>query len=349
MPVEVFVTVKNINIRSVDENDMSFTVSLDLWQNWLDMRLTYPHWSEKKYQILDTEWRKKIWNPNLYFVNAIDGKINNIITPSSFYWLSDQNQIFFSCRALVKLICDMDLHHFPHDVQTCGMQMASASFASRNVVLKWTLDNYTTDDFYSLQQYEVTDAKQSECVAYVGPNNASCLEGSVVLRRRNGFYLINVYIPTILIVIMSMLTFWIPPEAVPARVTLGVTSLLTIITKQYQASMPNVSYIVALNVWLSSCIGFVFLSLLEFATVIALMARSKNSSSLANEDESELILGMILLKANGTWSTAKPMSNLVTKKKSCLKPLQLDYFSRVLFPLLFIIFSIAYWKYYGIK
>lgn len=82
--------------------------------------------------------------------------------------------------------------------------------------------------------------------------------------------MINIYIPTILIVLMSMLTFWIPRQAVPARITLGVTSLLTIITKQYQSSMPNVSYIVALNIWLSSCVAFVFCSLLEYAIVITL-------------------------------------------------------------------------------
>lgn len=72
---------------------------------------------------------------------------------------------------------------------------------------------------------------------------------------------------------MSMLTFWIPPEAVPARITLGVTSLLTIITKQYQSDMPNVSYIIALNIWLSCCVAFVFCSLLEYAIVISLVKR----------------------------------------------------------------------------
>ncbi|GFU55140.1 glycine receptor subunit alpha-1 [Trichonephila clavipes] len=122
--------------------------------------------------------------------------------------------------------------------------------------------------------------------------NVSCIEEAVVLRRRCGYYLINVYIPTVLIVIMSMLTFWIPYDAVPARITLGVTSLLTIITKQYQASMPNVSYIVALNVWLSCCIAFVFFSLLEFAAVIAMSTKSKRKPKSVFRDSPDLILPM---------------------------------------------------------
>lgn len=102
------------------------------------------------------------------------------------------------------------------------------------------------------------------------------------MTRRSGYYITNVYVPTSLVVFMSMLTFWIPPDAVPARVTLGVTSLLTVVTKQYQASLPNVSYIVALNIWLSACIAFVFVSLLEYATVIALHTTLKKNSKNNN-------------------------------------------------------------------
>ena len=47
------------------------------------------------------------------------------------------------------------------------------------------------------------------------------------------------------IMIMMISSFWIKPEAVPARVTLGVTSLLTLSTQHAnsQKSLPPVSYI----------------------------------------------------------------------------------------------------------
>ena len=55
----------------------------------------------------------------------------------------------------------------------------------------------------------------------------------------------HTYIPTCLIVMMSWISFWIKPEAVPARVTLGVPSLLTLSTQHAnsQKSLPPVSYI----------------------------------------------------------------------------------------------------------
>ena len=81
------------------------------------------------------------------------------------------------------------------------------------------------------------------------------------------------YIPTCLIVIMSWVSFWIKPDAVPARVTLCVTSLLTLSTQhaQSQKSLPPVSYIKAIDIFMSSCTLFVFGSLMEYALVNILM------------------------------------------------------------------------------
>ena len=97
---------------------------------------------------------------------------------------------------------------------------------------------------------------------------------SFTLKRRLGYYIFHTYIPTCLIVIMSWISFWIRPDAVPARVTLCVTSLLTLSTQhaQSQKSLPPVSYIKAVDIFMSSCTLFVFASLMEYALVNILMA-----------------------------------------------------------------------------
>lgn len=76
-----------------------------------------------------------------------------------------------------------------------------------------------------------------------------------MLKRRLGYYLFHTYVPTCLIVIMSWVSFWIKPEAAPARVTLGVTSLLTLSTQhaKSQASLPPVSYLKAVDAFMSVC------------------------------------------------------------------------------------------------
>jgi putative glutamate-gated chloride channel (fragment) len=72
-----------------------------------------------------------------------------------------------------------------------------------------------------------------------------------------------------MLVIVSWVSFWLDPNAIPARVSLGVTTLLTMATQisGINASLPPVSYIKAVDVWTESCLTFVFGALLEFALI----------------------------------------------------------------------------------
>ena len=69
--------------------------------------------------------------------------------------------------------------------------------------------------------------------------------------------------------LFQWVSFWIKPEAAPARVTLGVTSLLTLSTQhaKSQASLPPVSYLKAVDAFMSVCTIFVFMALMEYCLV----------------------------------------------------------------------------------
>ena len=56
-------------------------------------------------------------------------------------------------------------------------------------------------------------------------------------------------------------------ESAPARVTCGILTFLAISawTQAFNAELPKVSYIKAIDVWTVSCNLFVFLSLMEYA------------------------------------------------------------------------------------
>ena len=65
-----------------------------------------------------------------------------------------------------------------------------------------------------------------------------CAEIMFLLQRNIGFYVIQVFVPSILTVMMSWLSFWINIESVPARINLG---LLTVVTITYQSTGVNAS------------------------------------------------------------------------------------------------------------
>ena len=96
-----------------------------------------------------------------------------------------------------------------------------------------------------------------------------CLAVKFILKRDIGYYMIQLYIPSVLIVILSWVAFWISIDAIPARVTIGLLTVLTMTTQSTGArsQLPRVSYIKAIDVWMSVGLLFVFASLLEFAVV----------------------------------------------------------------------------------
>ncbi|KAF4517016.1 hypothetical protein B566_EDAN009690 [Ephemera danica] len=97
----------------------------------------------------------------------------------------------------------------------------------------------------------------------------TCLKVDLLFKREFSYYLIQIYIPCCMLVIVSWVSFWLDQGAVPARVSLGVTTLLTMATQTsgINASLPPVSYTKAIDVWTGVCLTFVFGALLEFALV----------------------------------------------------------------------------------
>lgn len=73
----------------------------------------------------------------------------------------------------------------------------------------------------------------------------TCIEVKFYLERQMGYYLIQMYIPSLLTVILSWVSFWINMDAAPARVGLGITTVLTMTTQSSgsRASLPKVRQI----------------------------------------------------------------------------------------------------------
>ncbi|CAK5077849.1 unnamed protein product [Meloidogyne enterolobii] len=73
-------------------------------------------------------------------------------------------------------------------------------------------------------------------------------------------HIIQTYVPTSLIVVISWFNFWLDIDTAPARVTLSITTLLTIETQAnaVKLALPEVSYMKAIDSWMGLCLAFVF-------------------------------------------------------------------------------------------
>lgn len=80
----------------------------------------------------------------------------------------------------------------------------------------------------------------------------------------------SIFVPAIVLVVLSWCCFFISPSAVPARVALSITTILTsiLLKGNVNRDMPKVSYMKAVDYFLLTSFGFIFAALIEFIIVL---------------------------------------------------------------------------------
>ncbi|KAH8367485.1 hypothetical protein KR200_011804 [Drosophila serrata] len=323
----------------------TYVTDIFLAQSWRDPRLRLPENMSEQYRILDVDWLHSIWRPDCFFKNAKKVTFHEMSIPNHYLWLYHDKTLLYMSKLTLVLSCAMKFESYPHDTQICSMMIESLSHTVEDLVFIWNMtDPLVVNAEIELPQLDISNNYTTDCTIEYSTGNFTCLAIVFNLRRRLGYHLFHTYIPSALIVVMSWISFWIKPEAIPARVTLGVTSLLTLATQntQSQQSLPPVSYVKAIDVWMSSCSVFVFLSLMEFAVVNNYMGpiATKAMKGYSDENISDL-------------DDLKPA--LQHHRESIIEPqydtfchghataIYIDKFSRFFFPFSFFILNIVYW------
>uniref|UniRef100_A0A914DC86 Neurotransmitter-gated ion-channel transmembrane domain-containing protein n=1 Tax=Acrobeloides nanus TaxID=290746 RepID=A0A914DC86_9BILA len=126
------------------------------------------------------------------------------------------------------------------DHQACNIRILSYAYIAKEVNVTWFKRGAVRHNSeIDLPEYSIKNITAEYCdgtYVYAITKNSykkdqfSCLEGKLFLRRSIGYHLVQSYIPTGLIVIISWVSFWIDRRAVPARVTLSFTTLLSLST-----------------------------------------------------------------------------------------------------------------------
>lgn len=313
--VNFHVTVMGLD--SIDENSMTYAADIFFAQTWKDFRLRLPENMTSEYRLLEVDWLKHMWRPDSFFKNAKSVTFQSMTIPNHYVWLYKDKTILYMVKLTLKLSCAMNFLIYPHDTQECKLQMESLSHTTDDLIFQWDPEvPLVVDENIELPQLELVQNRTADCTQVYSTGNFTCLEVIFKLKRRLGYHLFNTYIPTCLIVIMSWVSFWIKPDAAPARVTLGVTSLLTLSTQhaKSQAQLPPVSYLKAVDAFMSVCTVFVFMALMEYCLV-------------------NIILGD---------GAGKP-KEAAEAAKARMRAINIDRFSRVFFPFLFSVLNATYW------
>ena len=95
--------------------------------------------------------------------------------------------------------------------------------------------------------------------------NFSTITVTFFFQRRIGYYLIQIYFPTMFVVMLSWIVFFMEKDDIGNRMALGITTILTImfLLGSLNGNLPKVSYPKALDWYLLVSFTFVFVSLIE--------------------------------------------------------------------------------------
>ncbi|XP_065211347.1 gamma-aminobutyric acid receptor subunit beta-like isoform X2 [Planococcus citri] len=270
-PVEVGVTMYVLSISSLSEVQMDFTLDFYFRQFWTDPRLAFQKQPGIETLSVGSEFIKNIWVPDTFFVNEKTSYFHTVTTNNEFLRIGHNGSITRSMRLTITASCPMDLQYFPMDRQLCKIEIESFGYTMKDIRYKWNQGptSVGVSNEVSLPQFKVLGHRQKTFEISLSTGNYSRLLCEIQFVRSMGYYLIQIYIPSGLIVIISWVSFWLNRNATPARVPLGVITVLTMTTlmSSTNAALPKISYIKSIDVYLGTCFVMVFASLLEYATV----------------------------------------------------------------------------------
>ncbi|XP_070193801.1 glycine receptor subunit alpha-4-like [Littorina saxatilis] len=282
--VVVEVDTVMISVGPVNDMDMTWTASFYFRQEWTDPRLILLTADPENRVQLGGDHINRLWLPDTYFSNSKIDRKHDVTVPNHLMYINiTSGRVLFSQRLTVTLNCAMNLQKFPHDQQACDMTIESYSYNTKDLELKWSSSRSATDLLPTafIPEFTIVQTTVEDCVTMYATGSFPCLRATVELSREIGYYITETYIPTILIVVLSWASFWIDHEAVPARISVGLLTVLTITTQisGSRAQLPKVPYIKAIDVWMSTNLVFVFVAYMEYAVVTVLSRRYKKTQS----------------------------------------------------------------------
>ncbi|KAL9836263.1 LOW QUALITY PROTEIN: gamma-aminobutyric acid receptor subunit beta-2 [Geothlypis trichas] len=268
-PVAVGMNIDIASIDMVSEVNMDYTLTMYFQQAWRDKRLSYNVIPLNL--TLDNRVADQLWVPDTYFLNDKKSFVHGVTVKNRMIRLHPDGTVLYGLRITTTAACMMDLRRYPLDEQNCTLEIESYGYTTDDIEFYWRGgDNAVTGvTKIELPQFSIVDYKLITKNVVFSTGAYPRLSLSFKLKRNIGYFILQTYMPSILITILSWVSFWINYDASAARVALGITTVLTMTTinTHLRETLPKIPYVKAIDMYLMGCFVFVFMALLEYALV----------------------------------------------------------------------------------
>ncbi|KAM9052040.1 LOW QUALITY PROTEIN: gamma-aminobutyric acid receptor subunit alpha-5-like [Megaptera novaeangliae] len=362
----------------VPDTEMECTIDV-FFQSWKDERLRFK--GLMQCLPLNNLRASKIWTPDTFFHNGKKSIAHNMTTPNQLLRLEDGATLLYTMRLTISAECPVQLEDFPMDAHACPLKFGSYAYPNSKVVYVWTNGTIKSvvvaEDGSRLNQYHLMgQTVDTEKNISTSTGEYTIMTAHFHLKRKIGYFDIQTYLPCIMTVILSQVSFWLNRESFPARTVFGLTTVLTMTTLSISArnSLPKVAYATAMDWFIAVCYAFVFSALIEFATVNyftkrgwawdgkkalkAAKIKKKECELTLNKSTNAYTTGKMthpqnIAKeqapagtSNASSASVKPEDKTSENKKTYNSTSKIDRMSRIIFPVRFGTFNLVYWATY---
>ncbi|VDO92101.1 unnamed protein product [Soboliphyme baturini] len=209
--IEVKLGIDLQQIIDVDEKNQLIQTNVWLQFEWHDKFL---QWQPEEYGNLDKVRLPitRIWRPDVLLYNSADQAFDSTYHTNAI--VNFEGRVTWLPPGIIKSSCKIDITWFPFDDQKCSLKFGSWTYSGYHINLvagEVKKGTYVENGEWILMGY-LYDSKIYE--PYID------VTFTFRIRRRTLYYGFNLIIPCILISMMTLLGFTLPPDA-GEKLTLG--------------------------------------------------------------------------------------------------------------------------------
>uniref|UniRef100_A0A4W4EAD3 5-hydroxytryptamine receptor 3A n=1 Tax=Electrophorus electricus TaxID=8005 RepID=A0A4W4EAD3_ELEEL len=255
------------SILNVDEKNQVLTTYVWYRQQWTDEFLVWnpEDFDDVKQISMPTA---NVWVPDIVINEFVDvGKSPDI----PYVYVRSDGLVQNYKPIQVVTACSLNIYNFPFDVQNCSLTFQSwlHTINDINITLMRSPEEVKVDKtvFMNQGEWELLFVTTSLVDLF------SSFNPQVVIRRRPLFYTVNLLLPSIFLMVMDIVGFYLPPdsgERVSFKITLllGYSVFLIIVSDTLPATAIGTPLI---GVYFVVCMALLVISLTETVLIVRLV------------------------------------------------------------------------------
>jgi hypothetical protein len=276
-PLTIEGTLFLLDVSKVDGADQSFTADVFMMLQWKDERLASGSEGMRRLPV------GSIWNPRVQIINQrrIWKTFPEVVD------VSPDGTVVYRQRFYGQFASALDLRDFPFDRHRFRVQVVIPGYGPDEIEFLpmpgglgiGRSPELTVPDW----SIGALDVRTAPYAVIPGARTIAGLEGAFEAQRHLGFYVGKAFVSVAIIVFMSWVVFWLGPEHVGPRLSVAVTSMLTLVAYRFLLgqSLPPVSYLTRLDHFLLGATILVFVALMQVAATSAMHSKDRADRATA--------------------------------------------------------------------